>query len=250
MPDDLACPAATRARPAAPSATLPNHRRGEEAMKAATRQGTRRSARLVSPAGFALVLLLFLFMPFLSVSCDVSGTGSIGVSYNGTQLATGAHPAVKVPAGLEDMAAQLPGAPGSGRPPVEPGVQLLAILVAVVLVAGAALPFVPLLAHQVRHRMFGGAAVAVVAAALMITTQAVAQSNVTDQLADDARQVGTTDVSPIIHSEVGFWLALVVLLVIALASVGVVYQDKIFPKQAATRRASGTPIWRAETPED
>jgi len=219
-------------------------------MKAATRQGTRKSARLVSPAGFALVLLLFLFMPFLSVSCDVSGTGSIGVGYNGAELAAGAHPQVEVPKGLEDMAAQLPGAPGSGKPPVEPGVQVLAILVAVVLVAGAALPFVPRLVHQLKQRMFGGAAVAVVAGGLLITTQAVAQSNVTDQLADDARQVGTDDVGPIIHSEVGFWLCLVVLLVIALVSVGVVYQDRIFPKQAATRRASGTPIWRAETPED
>jgi hypothetical protein len=220
-------------------------------MKAATRQGTRRSARLVSPAGFALVLLLFLFMPFLSVSCDVSGTGSIGVGYNGAQLAAGAHPAVEVPPGLDDLAHQLPGAPGSGRPPIEPGVQVLAILVAVVLVAGAALPFVPRLVHQVRQRMFGGAAVAVLAAGLLIATQAVAQSNVADQLADDAREVGAGDAGQIIHSEVGFWLSLVVLVVIVLASVGVVYQDKIFPKQAATRRASsGTPIWRAETPED
>lgn len=219
-------------------------------MKAATRQGTRRTSRLVSPAGFALVLLLFLFMPFLSVSCDVTGTGSIGVSYNGAELAFGAHPAVEVPDGLEDMAGQLPGAPGSGKPPVEPGVQLLAILVAVVLVAGAALPFVPRLAHQMRHRMFGGAAVAVVAFAMMITTQAVAQSHVTSQLADDAREVGTGDVGPIIHSEVGFWLCLVVLVVIALFSVGIVYQDKIFPRQATSRGTGTAPIWRAEAPED
>ena len=71
---------------------------------AATRQGTGRTSRLVSPAGFALVLLLFLFMPFLSVSCDVSGTGSIGVSYNGAELASGAHPAVEVPDGLGRIA--------------------------------------------------------------------------------------------------------------------------------------------------
>jgi hypothetical protein len=219
-------------------------------MKAATRQGTRRSARLASPAGFVLVLLLFLFMPFLSVSCDVSGTGSIGVSYSGSALATGAHPAVEVPPGLEDMGRQLPGAAGSGKPPVEPGVQVLSILVAVVLVAGAALPFVPRLVDQVRRRMFGGAAVAIVAGGLMIATQAVAQSNVTDQLTDDARQVGTDDVGAIIHSEVGFWLCLVVLVVIALVSVGVVYQDKIFPKQAAARGSGSAPIWRAETPED
>ncbi|HEV7646938.1 MAG TPA: hypothetical protein VGP26_02140 [Actinophytocola sp.] len=219
-------------------------------MKAAARQHTRRSSRLASPAGFVLVLLLFLFMPFLSVSCDVSGTGSIGVGYNGAELASGAHPAVQVPDGLEDMARQLPGSPGSGKPPVEPGVRVLSILVAIVLAAGAALPFVPRLAHQVRQRMFGGAAVAVVAGGLMIATQAVAQSNVSGQLADDARQVGTDDVGAIIHSEVGFWLCLVVLLVIALVSVGVVYQDRIFPKQAAARGAGAAPIWRAETTDD
>lgn len=219
-------------------------------MKAATRQGTRRSARLASPAGFVLVLLLFAFMPFLSVSCDVSGEGSIGVGYNGAQLATGAHPEVEIPAGLEDLGDQLPGAPGSGKPPVEPGVEVLSILVAIVLAAGAALPFVPRLAHQVRHRMFGGAAVAVLAGGLMIATQAVAQSTVAGQLADDARQVGTDDVGAIIHSEVGFWLCLVVLLVIALVSVGVVYQDRIFPKQTAARGTGSAPIWRAETPDD
>ena len=83
-----------------------------------------------------------------------------------------------------------------------------------------------------------------------LRSQAVAQSHVRTQLADDARDVGTGDAGPIIHSEAGFWLCLVVLVVIALASVGIVYQDKIFPRQAASRGTGTAPIWRAEAPED
>ena len=217
---------------------------------------TRTRSRLVSPAGFALVLLLFLFMPFLSVSCDVPGEGSIGVDYNGAQLAVGAEPAVEIPQGLEDMARDLPGSAESDQPPPDPGVQVLAIIVAVVLVAGAALPFVPRLAGRVRWRMFGGAAVALVVGVLMIVTQAVARSNLTAQLTDDAHALGddvpsAADISDqLIHTEVGFWLSLVVLFAIALGSVGYVYRDKIFPGQpSAGGNAGSVPIWRPD-PDD
>jgi len=212
-------------------------------------------SRLASPGGFALVLLLFLFLPFMSVSCDVGEFGSIGADYNGAELATGTQPDVEVPTGLEDMLSELPGSGDSKEPAPDPGVQVLAIILGLVLIAGIALPFVPRLVHQVRLRMFGGAALAALAGVLMVVVQAVAQSSLADQLTDDARDyspnqpLSADDLADrLIHSEVGFWLALVVLVVIALASVGLVYREKLFPKPALAGAAvsSSAPIWSAE----
>ncbi|MGH3758180.1 hypothetical protein [Actinophytocola sp.] len=214
-----------------------------------------KAARLASPAGFALVLMLFLFLPFLSVSCDV-GLGTIGADYTGAGLATDARPEVEVPQGLEGITEELPGSPDDPAP--DPGVQVLAIILAVVLVAGVVLPFLPRLAHQVRLRMFGGAALAVVAGIVAIVTQVVAQSNLTARLTDYARGLATDeqpppsadDVAQLVHSGVGFWLAMVLLVVLVLASVGFVYRDRIFPGSGppSTGRSPGPstgPIWRS-----
>jgi hypothetical protein len=226
---------------------------GERTMRA----GTRSRSRLLSPTGFTLVLLLFLALPFLSVSCEVSELGSIGADFHGAHLVAGTQPKVEVPPGLEDMARDLPGSGVSGQPLPDPGVHLLAIILTVVLVAGVVLPFVPRLARTVRRQMFGGAALAVVAAALMIVMQELARSNLTGQLAEDAKTLGddVPDADEIadqlIHTEVGFWLSVVMLAAIVLGSVGYVYRDKIFarsPAPAKARPSAGStapPIWQA-----
>jgi hypothetical protein len=225
-------------------------------MKAAT----RKRSRLLSPAGFALVLLLFLFMPFLSAACEVAGGGgSVGADYRGTHLVSGAEPGIEIPPDLEDLVTDLVRATPADTPAPDPGVQLLAIIVSLVLVAGIALPFVPRLAHQVRLRMFGGAALAVGAGVLMIVTQLAAQTEVASQLVGYARDLGvsneetTTDVfaEQLVHTGVGFWLALLLLFVIAVVSVGYVYRDKIFPGSGHTTETVGSavPIWQADIPE-
>ncbi len=178
-------------------------------------------ARLVSPAGFALVLLLFLFLPFLSVSCDVPTMGTLGVDYDGAHLAAGADPDVQVPQGLEGMTEQVP----DSR---DPGVAVLAIGVAVVLAAGVALPFVPRLGRGWRTRMYGGAALAVLAGALMVVTQVVARAHLTTMLTDYAESLAEGDdpvanvdrAADLVHTEVGFWLSVSCLALIALLSVG------------------------------
>jgi hypothetical protein len=204
-------------------------------------------SRLVSPAGLGLVLLLFLFLPFLSVSCEVPTTGTIGADYTGAQLATGATPEVEIPAGLEDMADEIP--------PVDPGVQVLTIIVAIVLAIGVALPFLPRLGTRLRVRMFGGAAIALLAGILMIVVQSVARSNLTTQLTDYAEGLSAETVpgvdrisDQLIHTGVGFWLSLVVLIAVALLSVGIVFKDKIFPQSARVGAtvAAASPIWQAE----
>lgn len=196
--------------------------------------------RLASPAGFALVLLLFLFLPFLSVSCEVPGMGEIGADYNGAQLAVGDAPEVEVPADLQEMAEELPGGGGeNSEPPPDPGVQVLAIIAAVVMAAGIATPLIP----RVRTRLFGAAGVAVLAAVMVVVTQVVAQSNLASQLTEDAESLsgdgtGVPDAGEVadqmIHTEIGFWLTVAGLALIALISVGVAFRDKILPRPATT----------------
>jgi hypothetical protein len=225
-------------------------------MKAAT----RKRSKLLSPAGFALVLLLFLFMPFLSAACDVrGGGGTVDADYRGTDLVAGTEPDIEVPEELREIVNDLFQAFVSDASAPEPGAQVLAIIVAVVLVAGIALPFIPRLADRVRLRMFGGAALALAAGVLMIVTQLVAQTNVAEQLTRYARELGiedaptTTDAfaEQLVHTGVGFWLSLVLLTVIALASVGYVYRDKLFHRAgpAGETVGSAAPIWQADAPD-
>ena len=42
--------------------------------------------RLASPVGFGLALL-FLLLPFVAVSCQAPGLGSVEISYTGVDLA-------------------------------------------------------------------------------------------------------------------------------------------------------------------
>ncbi len=167
--------------------------------------------------------------------------GSISADYTGARLATGADPQVEIPKGLEDIADEL-------LDVLDPGVRVLALVVALLLVAGVVLPFVPRLGHELRHRMFGGAALAVLAGALMVVTQVVAQANLTDRLTDYAEKLSQNEPVPnidrideLIHAEVGYWLSLVGLILIAGLSVGTVFKDKISPaaRSSPTRPLPG-----------
>jgi len=214
-------------------------------------------SRLASPSGFALVLLLFLFLPFVSVSCDAGST-----DYSGGNLAGGARPDIELAPGVGGTARDVAAVLGTDQAPAA-GAQALALVVVLLLVAGIVLPFVPLLARQVRQRRLGRAAVAVLAGVLLVVTQNVAQTNVAASLADMARDLPGTGATPgeediadrFVHSGVGFWMSLVVLFVLAVVSVGLVYQDKLFPRPAhagtATRSPVRTtaPIWQSESPE-
>jgi hypothetical protein len=104
--------------------------------------------------------------------------------------------------------------------------------------------------------MFGGAAIALLAGVLMIVVQSVARANLTTQLTDYVQSL-SADAMPgvdrisdqLIHTGVGFWLSLVVLVAVALLSEGIVFKDKIFPQPARARAtvAAAAPIWRAES---
>ncbi|OLF18672.1 hypothetical protein [Actinophytocola xanthii] len=222
-------------------------------------------SRLASPAGFALVLLLFLLLPFLSVSCDVPGMGKIGADYTGAHLALGDEPEAQVPPELADLGEELQSGDGAesgdgeSQPPPDPGVQVLAIVTAVLMAAGIA----TVLISRTRTRLLGAAGVAALAGALVVVTQVVGQSNLTEQLRENARELGDVEgegglgsspddlIGEMIHTEVGFWLSLVGLVLIALVSLAFVVKDKIFTRPAgagAPPPHGGGQSWMGGTP--
>jgi hypothetical protein len=178
-------------------------------------------SRVASPAGFVLVLLLFFLLPFVSVSCDVPGYGDAGVSYTGSHLVSGAEP--EVPTELRELARD-PETPVELVEPPEPDVRVLAIVLAVLAAAGVLTLLVP----QVKTRLLGGAVAAAGTLIVTVITMAVAQSNIESAMLDAVRRSGVakdgdmqrfTDAADrLTHTEIGFWLMVVLLALITVAS--------------------------------
>lgn len=185
-------------------------------------------SRVASPAGFAIVLLLFFVLPFVSVSCEVPGAGSLGVNYSGTNLVTGSDPEAEVSPELTEAFEQLGGtAPGTGSESSEDeapeaGVQVLAILAALVILFGVGTFLIP----RLKARLLGAAAAAGVGLVLTVVTLLVATSNLESALIDQARETDAgmpeieAAVGDIIGSEIGFWLVVVGLALLLLGNLG------------------------------
>jgi hypothetical protein len=169
-------------------------------------------SRFASPAGFALVLLLFFLMPFMAVSCD-----DIDVRYTGSHLVSGADP--EVPAELKEFAEDAE-APATLVEPPDPGAQVLAIVLVVLAVGGMATAVFT----RARTRLLGAAVAAGATLVVTIVTMVVARSSIESALFDRMRETAVADDDPallesrigeLIHTEVGFWLMVVLLVLIA-----------------------------------
>ncbi len=172
-------------------------------------------SRLLSPAGFVLAGLLFLF-PFVGVSCSAPEIGSLDASYTGFDLVVEGDPEFDTDSPIADQVA----APAVEMP--TPGVPFLAgaVLVTLVLGAGCALPARPV----VRSAAAGGAAA--LAAILLVVTEIAARSGLVDSIADSARVLQETtpqNLDPVtgedflagaVGTRAGFWILLVVLIVL------------------------------------
>lgn len=174
-------------------------------------------SRFASPAGFALVLLLFFLLPFVSVSCDLPDYGRAGADYTGSHLVSGTAPEVSEE--LREFASD-PETQGLVEPP-DPGVQVLAIVLAVLAAAGVLTALIP----QVRTRLLGGAALAAATLAVTVLTMVLAQSHLQSAVIDGVRRSGLAEqqdtmqrvedaASDLTHSEVGFWLMVFLLVMI------------------------------------
>jgi hypothetical protein len=160
--------------------------------------------RLLSPAGFGLVLIFFL-MPFFTVSCGVDEKSQIKSTFSGLALATGSQP--KVEDQPPDQAAKLLSAfPDSFHP------EVLVVLAAIAVFAGMVIGFIR--ASAARH--VSSLALAVVAVALLVLEIRQAPARVVDALAtlyDPANPGPALEWS--IHPRYGFWLAVGLLVLIA-----------------------------------
>lgn len=176
-------------------------------------------SRLLSPAGFVLAGLLFLF-PFVGVSCSAQELGSLDASYTGFDLVVDGEPEFDVESPIADQVAP------DGLEMPTPGVPVLAgaVLVLVVVGAGCALFARP----AVRRVTAGGAAA--LAVILLVVTELAARSGLVDSIADSARVLQETtpqDLDPVtgedflvgvVGTRAGFWVLLAVLIVLTAAN--------------------------------
>jgi hypothetical protein len=158
--------------------------------------------RLLSPAGFGLVLLLLL-LPFLAVSCGSGEETAIG-TFTGIDMVIGGEPDLVVPAMTDEEAQQAQQAVvAMFHDQID--AQPLAILAALVMLLAMAAALVR--ERMARHALSMG--LAVLATALLAGAVARAISRIEEALRNIAEQPETAafDVS----LRYGFWLCLAVL---------------------------------------
>jgi hypothetical protein len=186
-------------------------------------------SRIASPAGFALVLLLFFLLPFVSVSCDVPGQGEMGVNYTGSHLVSGADPQLstdllQVADELRDAGTEADAPEDLVNPP-DADVRVLAMVLAVLAAAGVSTALIP----RLRARLVGGTVAAAATLVVTVVTALVSQSHLRSALLDTMRQSGLAEqqddaqrleavVDGMTHTEVGFWLMVVLLALITIVT--------------------------------
>jgi hypothetical protein len=192
--------------------------------------------RLASPVGFGLALLFFL-LPFVAVSCEAPGLGSVEITYTGVDLATGGKASVDTVGDVGSVSA----------PPVQdnedapqPDVQVLAIVTVALLAIGLGVSLAPLVA---RTRLLGAGGAAVLGGALLIVTEAVARSNLSSALREAAAKevdkpgdvpfnLSGSLLDDMVRTRIGFWLSLTAVILVLLFNAGVFLWPRI---RAATQ---------------
>lgn len=151
---------------------------------------------MIRPAGFVVAGLL-MFLPFISVSCDVPGGYGRAApggttQYSGVDLIVGGEPGVDPPDKLREG--------DSGRIAPQP----LAILTVLLLIAGI------VIALRVGHTLSRRAAIALlsgVAAICLVVNQITVQTLLFERVP-----------SKYVHNQPGFWLCLSTLVVVMFAN--------------------------------
>jgi hypothetical protein len=178
--------------------------------------------RRITPAGFLLALLLFLFLPCLAASCDAPDGTRTEVGYTGADLATGRQ--------------QVTGVDGLGLTPAQQTAVAdkfdMPVLVRVLAIAAGALLVLGLgtaLLRTPRARALTAVVVAGASAALLVVTEVFALGDLTD----NARLISATvsslssgqgtntedEAVAAVELRLGFWLSVSVVLVVFLLNV-------------------------------
>jgi hypothetical protein len=156
--------------------------------------------RLLSPAGFGLVLLMFL-LPFLSVSCEAEGAEFVG-TFTGIDMVVGGEPDLIAPGTDEDAqeAQKTLVTIFHDHLDLEP----LALLAGLVILGGMA----GALIRERLARHATGAGLAVLGAALLVAAQLRVAGRVRDAIQS---VLGPESPEPHVTSRFGFWMAVAVL---------------------------------------
>ncbi len=161
--------------------------------------------KLLSPAGFGLVLLLF-FLPFVAVSCGPADQ-QVTATFSGLDMITGAAPAYSGPDVRPEDAANL-NVLFSNQYDSEP----LAVLAAAVVLGAMATAFI----RTRRTRHVAGISLAVLGAALLLAAELRSISRLNHITLPDDDGLGVTQLSPVTTwPRVGFYLAAAVLVALA-----------------------------------
>ncbi|MEA5359951.1 hypothetical protein VA596_10415 [Amycolatopsis sp., V23-08] len=178
--------------------------------------------RRITPAGFLLALLLFLFLPCLAASCDAPDGTRTEVGYSGADLVTGQQKITGVD-GLGLTPAQQAAVADKFDMPVL--VQVLAIVAAVLLVLGLGTA----LLRTPKARALTAVVVSGTGAVLLVVTEVFALGNLTD----NARLISATvsslssgqgtsvedEAVAAVELRLGFWLSVSLLLLVFLLNV-------------------------------
>jgi hypothetical protein len=183
---------------------------------------TLSARRLVSPVGFLLALVFFL-LPFAAISIDTQSFGSLEVSYAGLDLITNGKPSITGTGQLAD--APSPGDDAGEHVPA--GTIILGVLTALVLLGGLIATLKPMPAAVARPRGPGGViGLSVVAAGLLVITEMVFSAKL-DSVVSDLSSASPFNVTLDANTGIGFWLSLLVLVLVFGFAVGSMLWDRM-----------------------
>lgn len=176
-----------------------------------------------------LALVLFLLLPTVTVSCSLSedsdeGPGELSVTATGADLVTRATPALDASGtfAVDDYRTDSPLAEDLAAATAPPAVQVIAIGLLVVLAAGVGLGL-----WQRRPGLTAGAAAAGVVLVVLVEKVTAARwrpimseyGALVDELPDAEGRDVTAEATDAISAGLGFWFALVGLVVAGLATI-------------------------------
>jgi hypothetical protein len=160
--------------------------------------------RLLSPAGFGLVLLCF-FLPFVAVSCGPADE-RVTATFTGVDMVAGSRPDI-TGAGLTDVDVETIHTLVGDQYDLEP----LALFAALAIMAGMACALI----RGVRTRHAAGAALAAGALALLVAAELRAISRLEDVRGGQFVDIEALPDPGVATTRFGFWAAAVVLAALA-----------------------------------
>lgn len=191
-----------------------------------------RTRRLLSPAGFVLVILCFLF-PFIAVSCQSPvGAVSVSVEYTGNDLAFGGQPSISTSEGDVPQESDVP----SATP------QPLALLTHLLAIVGLLAALIP----PARARLRATAIISGTATLFVIINETSVYNRIVSQLGGQSGSqfdsglgsLSSYAASNLVHTEAGFWLVMLLLLAITALNIVELVRTRAAPDEFGPPRPS------------